>query len=135
MAPIIPCLWVAGLLHLLIASANFAAARMLDYRGNLARVTPLVRDIFWVQNLYIELILAAFAGACFFFAEELAGRTSLGRCFSAFLALFWGLRLLIQVGYYDVAIRRQHRWIDALFVIAQVYLTGVFLTAFSGGAK
>lgn len=124
-----PFLWAAGLLHLLIAASNFPAARLLDYRGNLARVTPMVREIFWVQNFYIELVLAAFAGLCFFFADDLTGRTTLGLCCSAFLAVFWGVRLLLQLFFYDAAARREHRPVDVLFILAQGYLTGVFVTA------
>lgn len=135
MEPIIPFLWAAGLLHLLIAASNLVAARMLDYQGNLTRVTPIVREVFWVQSLYIEIVLAAFAGLCFFFASDLAGGTALGRCFSVFLAFFWGLRLLLQVLFYNAAIRRQHRFIDTLFLLAQVYLTGVFVIAFCWGLK
>jgi hypothetical protein len=132
MDPIIPFIWTAGVLHLLIASSNFFAARILDYRGNLARVTPIVRDIFWVQKLYIEFVLAAFALVCFLYAADLAGQTALGRFFSGFLALFWGLRFLIQLFFYNVAIRRQHSVIDATFLLAQVYLTGVFTVAAMG---
>ena len=120
---------MAGVLHLLIASSNFFAARMLDYPGNLARVTPIVREIFWVQNLYIEMVLAGFALLCFFFAGDLAGGTSLGRSFSGFLAYFWGLRLLLQWFFYDAAMRRQHPIIDTAFWIAQAYLTAVFAFA------
>lgn len=129
MDSIIPLIWTASLLHLLIAAANFFAARILDYRGNLARVTPIVRDIFWVQNLYIELVLAASALVCFLFAADLAGGTALGRFFSGFLTFFWMLRLVIQLFLYDPAIRKRHPVIDATFLAAQVYLSGVFLTA------
>lgn len=135
MNPIVPFLWAAGLLHLLIAASNFVAARMLDYRGNLARVSPIVREIFWVQNLYIEIVLAAFAALCFGAAEDLAGRSALGVAFSLFLAFFWGLRLLLQVFFYDAASRREHRGIDVAFLLAQTYLTGTFVVAAWGGLQ
>ena len=77
----------AGLLHLLVASANFVAPRLLDYRGSLARVTPIVRDVFVVQNVYIVLVLVGLAGACFAFPADLAGRSPLGRAVAGFLAI------------------------------------------------
>jgi hypothetical protein len=135
MNPLMLFLLIAGVLQLLIASSNFVAARMLDYRGNLARVSPIVREVFWVQILYIEIVLAAFAGVCFFFPDDLTGENAMGRCFSVFLAFFWGLRLLLQLVFYVAATRRQHRAIDSLFLAAQVYLTGVFVIAACGGLK
>lgn len=129
---LVPWIWAGGALHLLIASSNFFAARMLDYRGNLAGASPIVREIFWVQNLFIELVLAGIAAACFFFAPDLTGQTSLGQFFSGFLALFWGLRLLIQLFVYDAAIRKLHPIIDRIFLLAQVYLTSVFAVSASG---
>ena len=77
----------AGVLHLLVASANFVAPRLLDYRGSLARVTPIVRDVFIVQNAYTVLVLAGLAGACFAFPADLAGRSPLGRAVAGFLAV------------------------------------------------
>ncbi len=126
------CIGIAGILMLLTASSNLFAARMLDYRGNLARVSPIVRDIFWVQNLFIEIVLVGFAFACFFFAADLAGQSSFGRFFSGFLALFWGLRLLIQLFFYDASMRRRHRGFDMIFLVAQTYLTAVFTAAALG---
>src|SRR5579862_4277912 len=97
---LIPWLWAAGALQLLIASVNFFLPRKLDYRGNLAKLTPIVREVFVVQAGYIVLILIAFAGLCFGFAADLAGGSTLGRTLSAFLMLFWGVRFVIQLCYY-----------------------------------
>jgi len=133
MAPYLPWLWTAGLLHLAIASSNFVAAKKLEYRRNLAGVTPIVREIFWVQNLYIELVLAAFALIIFLFPRELTAGVGLGQFLSGFLAVFWGLRLVIQFAFYDAEIRRQHPGIDRLFLAAQIYLTAVFFVAAAAG--
>jgi len=132
MEPIIPWIWAAGVVQVLIACSNFPAARVLDYRGNLARVDPMVREIFWVQNLYIEITLVGLALLCFFFAGDLAGQSSLGRACSGFLTFFWGLRLGLQLFYYNRGARREHPLIDSVFLLAQVYLTGVFAVATLG---
>jgi hypothetical protein len=123
---------IAGLCQVLIAAANVPAAKVLNYRGELQRVSPMVREIFYVQNLYIELMLVAQAVLCWVFPIELLGGTALGTFWSAFLAAFWGLRLAIQFGWYDQAARKAHPVVDAGMIAFQVYLTTVYLLAALG---
>jgi len=132
---LIPWLWAAGFRQLLIASANFFAPRVLHYRENLARVSPMVREVFIVQNVYIVLVLLGTGGLCFAFGADLAGGSRLGRCLSGFLAVFWGLRVPIQLFCYDRATRRRYPVFDLLFLSAFVYLSGVFVVAAFGLAR
>jgi alginate O-acetyltransferase complex protein AlgI len=129
---LVPWIWAAGALHLLVASANFFAARKLRFADNLRRLTPIVRDVFIVQNVFIVLLLAAIALLCFVFAGDLAGPTTLGRCLSAFLALFWGLRLLIQLFFYNAESKRQYPVVNAVLLMMFIYLCGVFTFAALG---
>lgn len=132
MHPLIPYLWAAGGVQLLVASANLFAPRKLHYRENLAKLAPIVRQIFVVLSCYITLVLVAFAGLCFGFAGDLAGQTVLGRYCSGFLALFWGLRVLVQLFFYDCETKRQHPAFNLLFLSAFVYLAGTFAVAALG---
>ena len=75
--------------------------RKLRYAENLRRVEPIIRQVFIVHSVYIVYVLVAFAVICFAFAPELAGATRLGRFLSAWLALFWAPRLIVQWTYYD----------------------------------
>lgn len=50
---------------------------------------------------------------------------SLGRFLSAFLAIFWLLRVPIQLFYYPTDIRRQNRLADVVFTVAFVFLAVV----------
>jgi hypothetical protein len=119
----------AGVLHLLVASANFVAPRLLDYRGSLARVTPIVRNVFIVQNAYIVLVLAGLAGACFAFPADLAGRSPLGRAVAGFLAAFWGLRVVLQLAYYDGATRKRFPVWNGVFLLTYATLAATFTAA------
>ncbi|MBY0528135.1 MAG: hypothetical protein K2R98_32360 [Gemmataceae bacterium] len=132
MHSLIPYLWAAGAVQLLIAAANFFAPRKLHYRENLAKVSPIVREIFIVQNVYIVFTLVAYAAMCFLFAGDLAGGSTLGRSFSGFLAIFWGGRLCIQICIYDADIKRKHPVFHVCFALAFLYLTGVFTLAVAG---
>lgn len=125
-------LWIAGLLHLLVASVNYFAIKKFDYPGNLAKVSPIVRQVFIVQNVYIVLVQIGTAAMCFFFADELAGKSVVGRCIAGFFAFFWGLRVAIQLFFYDPALKREHAKLNAMFLIVYLYLTSVFLAAAIG---
>jgi hypothetical protein len=132
MSPGILLLAIAGVCHVLIAVANFPAAKVLNYRGELARVSPMVREIFYVQNLYIELILVAQAFICWLFPQQLLGGSAFGRFWSGFLTVFWGLRLAIQLGWYDRSARKTYWPVDLGMIAFQIYLTAVFVCAAFG---
>jgi hypothetical protein len=121
-------IWVAGLLQLAIAAANLLLPRILRYRENLARVSPMVREIFLVHSGYIVLVLTAFGTMSLVFAPDLAGGSRLGRFLSAFLAVFWLLRIPVQLAY-DPAVRRKYRAFDVAFLVALLYLGGTYLLA------
>lgn len=121
-------LWAAGAVQLVIAGANLLLPRILHYRENLARVSPMVRGIFLVHAGYLVLVLLAFAVISIAFAPDLAGGSALGRFLCAFLALFWLLRLPVQL-VYDPAIRRKYRLLDVAFVGAVIYLAGTYVVA------
>ncbi len=122
-------MWLAGGLQLLIASANFFAPRKLRYAENLERVDRIVREIFVVHSVYIVLILTAFAGLCFAFSGELIGGSALARCLDGFLAVFWGLRVPIQLFHYNREIKRRHPIYNALFLCSFIALTAIFTIA------
>jgi len=123
---IVPYVWVAGVLQLLVASANIVAARMFRYRESLRSLPAHVAEVFVVQNIFIMFTVVGMAGLCFAFAEELAGGSLLGRCLSGFLSVFWLGRLIFQLFFYDRKMRRQYRVIDVLFLLTFTYLVVVF---------
>lgn len=118
--------YLAGAGLLAIALANFFAPRMLRYRENLAPVSPIVRQIFLVHCAYIVAVLCGQAALCFLFPEELAGRSALGRSLSAFCAVFWLTRLVLQGWYYDRAAKEEHPRFNLLFLAAFLFLGCVF---------
>jgi hypothetical protein len=123
---IVPCIWVAGVLQLLVASANVFAARMFRYRESLRTLPAHVAQVFVVQNVFIVFTVVGMAGLCFAFAEQLAGGSFLGSCLSGFLSAFWLGHLIFQLFFYDTQLRRQHRVFDVLFLLTFSYLVVVF---------
>ena len=129
---LIPFIRAAAAVQVLIASANLPAARMFRYREHLRAVPAHVAEVFVVQNVFIVLTVLGLAGLCVAFPGDLAGGRGMARAIDGFLALFWLVRLGVQLFYYDPALRRQHRAFDVLFVTAFAYLTAVFAAAAMG---
>src|SRR5262245_64086617 len=122
-------IYLAGVLHLAVASANIFAFGKFRYLEHLRTVPPVLRQVFLVQNAYIMLVQAGFALMCFFFAGELTSGRGLGRALAGFLAVFWGARVLLQLFYYDRELRRANRLFDVLFLTGDGYLAAVFALA------
>ncbi len=122
----IALLQIAGLLHFVIAGANFFAAKLFRYRENMSRVEPFVREVFWVQNGFIIFSTLAMGVLCLRFPHELSNGNVLGRSLSSFFTLFWGLRLVIQVAFYDAGAKKRFSLANRLFTLVFVLLTIVF---------
>ena len=132
---IVPCFWAAGALQLLVASSNVFAARMFRYRESIRALSHHVAEVFVVQNIFIVLTTVGMAGLCFGFAAELASGSILGRWLSGFLSVFWLIRLVFQLFFYDRVLRRQYRVFDVLFLLAFAYLVVVFALGALGSAR
>ena len=120
---------LAGVLQFVIAVANFFAPAKLHYRENLAKVSPIIRQIFTVHSIYIVLILVGLGLICLLFPNDLCGASALGRFLCGFLAIFWGLRVVLQFTYYDSAIKKENPIGTFCFGIAFLYLATIFATA------
>jgi hypothetical protein len=60
--------------------------------------------MYWVYGGYIVLSIVAFSLISLWNAEELASGGGLGRAFCLYVAVFWGIRVILQ-GVFDV---REH---------------------------
>jgi hypothetical protein len=135
MQHLIPWLWAAGAVQLAIVAANFALPKKLECRENLARVSPMIREVFIIHWVYIVLVIGIFMSLSFWFAPELAGAGRLGRYLSAVISTFWLLRVPIQLFFYDPEIRRQNRLADVAILLAFSYLGAVFGIAALGAVR
>ncbi len=129
MRTLVVALWIASFVQLAIALANVALPKKLNYRQNLARVAPIIRQIFVVHSGYIVGIVLLFAVITFGFGAELASGRGLGRFLAAAMALFWFCRVPLQLLYYDAALRRAHRAVDAAMTAALLFLTATYAAA------
>ena len=125
----IALLRLAGVVHLILLAANAALPDILDFKGELRKVSPIVRQIFQVHHAYIMLVLALFAALCLGFPRELAGATPLGTFLCGFMAFFWIMRLPIQFFFYDAELKRRHRLGHWAFSFAVASIAAVLAAA------
>ena len=124
---------LAGALQLIIAVANFFLPAKLHYREILAKVSPIIRQIFTVHSIYIVLVLIGFGLICLLFPNDLCGASPLGKFLCGFLAIFWGLRVVLQFTYYDRTIKKKHPLGALFFGAVFLYLAAIFaFTTFFG---
>ena len=129
MSTLIAALWIAGFVQLAIALANFVLPRKLNYRDNLSRLAPMVRQIFIVHSGYIVGAVVLFAAISLGFAPELAGGRGLGRFLAASMVVFWACRVPLQLFYYDPELRRSYRVGDVAITVALLFLAATYASA------
>jgi len=118
----------AGFVLGMIFIANFFAPKKLNYAGNINRMENFHRQVFCVHCGYTALTLAAMALVCVFYNAELvnAERGGLAWAGCLFMAVFWGSRVVVQVVYYDKAIKKTYPVFNIMFFIAFAYLAVIF---------
>ena len=126
MRVLLQLLWLAGFVQLAIASANVFLPAKLNYKENLSRVSPIIRQIFVVHSVYIVGVVLLFAVLTFAFAGELASGHGLGRFLAVSIAVFWLFRAPVQLLYYDATLRRENRLGDIAFTAAALFLTATY---------
>jgi hypothetical protein len=119
-------LWLAGLVQVAIAGANFLLPQRLNYKENLERVSPIIRQIFFVHSAYIVFVLLLFASISFGFAAELTSGRGLGRFLAAGMMIFWLCRVPLQLFYYDGIVRRSNRAGDLAFTASALFLAATY---------
>ena len=86
---------IIGLLAL--AAANAALPGRLRWREEVARLSPLNRQVFLVHAGFVVLITILLGSMCVLYARELLEKTPLARAVIIGLVTFWGARFLVQV--------------------------------------
>ena len=90
-----------GVCHFGILIASALVPRVLDWRKELTRLSPLSRHLVWTHGAFIVLVIIGFGTMSLLNARELAGGAALARMFCGFIAVFWLARLFIQFFVFD----------------------------------
>ena len=110
-----------GQAGVLIASA--IVPFRLNWRDELRSLSRLHRQMYWVYGGYVVLSIVAFAALSIVNARELAGGSGLARGFCAYVAVFWGIRVVLQ-GVFDVKEHLTAWWLKAGYYALTVMFAG-----------
>jgi len=94
--------WVrlAGIAHLISLSAILYAPIHLGWHDALGRVSKLLRQMGQVYHYYTAGTIVAMGLVSLLCASDLVSGTPLARAVCGYIALFWIVRLVVQI-YYD----------------------------------
>jgi hypothetical protein len=126
-------LQIVGSSLLVLSAAHVFFGRHLDWKNDLAKLTPVNRQIFYVHTFFICLMLVMMGSLCLFFPRYLLDRTPLARLILIGLTIFWGTRLAFQWFVYDSSLWRGHRTntiVHIVFSLLWSYYTLVFSAAY-----
>jgi hypothetical protein len=116
-------LWLAGIGHFCILFASFQVPHQLKWKEDLAQLTTFNRKWVWVSSGFIVLTIIAFGTLTLILHQEFLTGDRVAVGLSAFIAIFWTLRILVDIFYYDHA-----DWPKGVrFVVGHCLLTALFV--------
>ena len=89
-------IFAAGIGQLSVLVASALVPIRLRWRKELRPLKRLHRQMYWVYGGYVVLAIVAFGLISLTCARELAGGSSLARGVCLYIAVFWGIRLMLQ---------------------------------------
>jgi hypothetical protein len=89
-------IFAGGIAHLCILIASALVPFRLNWREELRSLSRLHRQMYWVYGGYVVLAIMAFALISLFNSRELAEGSGLARGFCLYVAVFWGIRVVLQ---------------------------------------
>lgn len=90
-----------GVCHFGILTASALVPGVLDWKGELGRLSSLLRHLVWTHGAFIVLTIVGFGAISLLCPAELAGGSKLARLLAGFIAVFWLARLGIQLFLFD----------------------------------
>lgn len=100
----------AALLQLAIAGLNPFLIRIMKWEEDLERMSLLVREVFVLHCWFIGLTLTIFAALTLRFAPEMStGGHPAVHWIAGAIAIFWGIRAVLQVTHYSASHWRGHQ--------------------------
>ena len=122
-------IWYAGLAQIALVLGTLAVPAILNWKLELAKVQPLIKQMFWVYAAYIMVINLCFGLVSVFDYRELTNHSHLSVLVTGFIAVYWISRVFIQFLYFDRAYFPNGKWHqlgEAALVSLFVFLSIVY---------
>ncbi len=87
---------LAGIGQLSVLVASAMVPDQLDWKTSLAALPRLLRQMYWTYGGYVGLAIIFNGTVCLAAPTELAAGGLLARMVCGYIAVFWGMRLILQ---------------------------------------
>ena len=91
----------AGLAQIVLAIGSLVIPKILNWHGELIKVRPLIKQLFWTYAGYILGINLSFGLLSVFDSRDLTNGSRIAMIITGFIALYWISRIFIQFFYFD----------------------------------
>ena len=112
-------IFLAGLGQFSVLVASALVPFRMNWRTELASLSRLHRQMYWVYGGYVVLSIVAFALFSVLHAEELAAGSALARGLCLYIAVFWGVRVVLQA-VFDVKEHLTTWWLKLGYLVLTV---------------
>jgi Mn2+/Fe2+ NRAMP family transporter len=94
-------LWLAGIGHFCVLAASFQVPSRLHWKEELSRLSNFNRKLMWVHGAFAVLTIIAFGTLTLTLHNEMLRGDRAALSISAFIGIYWSLRVLVDIFYYD----------------------------------
>ena len=94
-------IFISGILHLGTLLGSAQVPRELKFREDLPKLNPMLRHWVLVSGGYIVFNIIAFGVISLTLSQTLTSGSPLARAMCGYIALFWLIRLAIQLFWFD----------------------------------
>jgi hypothetical protein len=126
-------IYLAGLAQIALVIGSLTIPKILNWRVELAKVQPLIKQMFWTYAAYILVINLCFGLLSALAPREITNGSKLAMLVTAFIALYWLSRVLIQFLYFDRTNFSPGFWnriTEVVLISLFIFLTAVYSWAF-----
>jgi len=116
-------IYLAGLAQIALVAGSLVIPQILNWKTELAKVSILIKQMFWTYAAYILVINLCFGLLSVFAVHELTNGSLLATLVCGFIAVYWISRVLIQFLYFD----RKSFPVGALNKLGEVVLVTLFV--------
>jgi hypothetical protein len=94
-------IYAAAIGQLAVLIASVQAPARLGWKQDIAKLTRFNQKVFWVYGFYILLSIVSFAVLTFCLHDLLLAGDAAARGLAGFIAIFWSVRVLVDIFWYD----------------------------------